>query len=182
MPYTTSSRRQPIAVALVLLLLVTMIGVSISTASDIALGTAAPASETLTVDERTYYEYVAPRLDRLVSEVDDVVTMVDGRSRDIIALSVSGDRIEALIDEIVDFEATHGVPERFADVHMLIIDGSDTVAYTFGEARTALRTFNFSHMSSLVQQFGIAAQTLHNAQDQMLAVAGVAPARHPNSL
>jgi hypothetical protein len=175
----TSSRpanRQPILFSLLVLLLVTMVGVSISTASDIAIGEARPASRNLSVDERTYYEFVAPRLDRVVVEVDNVVSMVDGKSRDIVALTVSGDRIEELTDDIVGFGATNGVPSRFADVHRLIVGGTESVTYTFDEARKALRRFNFSQMTTLVSQFDSGARTLHLAQEQMLAVVGIDPA------
>jgi hypothetical protein len=175
----TSSRptnRQPILLSLLGLLLVTMIGVSISTASDIVIGEARPVSRSLSVDERTYYEFVAPRLDRVIVEIDNVVSMVDGKSRDIVALTVSGDRIKELTDDIVGFGATNGVPSRFADVHRLIVGGAERVTYTFDEARKALRRFNFSQMTTLVPQFDSGARTLHLAQEQMLAVVGIDPA------
>ena len=172
-----SPQRRTLTFALAALLVMTTIGVSISTASDISLDAPPPASQALSVDERSYYEFVAPRLDRLVVEVDEVVTMVDGKSRDIIALTVHGDRIEELTDEIVTFGEEHGIPPRFDDVHGLIVSGTDTVTYTFGEARLALRRFNFSKMTTLVSEFDAAAQTLHRAQDQMMTVVGITPAQ-----
>jgi hypothetical protein len=170
------ANRRSILISVLILLLVTVLGVSISTASDIALGEAQLTSQPLTVDERTYYEFVAPRLDRLVVEIDAVVTMVEGKSRDIIALTISGNRIEELTNEIVRFGESNGVPSRFADVHETIMGGTETVTYTFDQARAALRTFDFSQMTALVTRFNDAAETLHAAQDQMLSVVGIEPA------
>ncbi len=165
------------SLVLVALLIVGAIGISRFTVTDIDIDDAAPAPDSLSVDERTYYEYVAPRLDRLVEEVDDVVVMVDQKSRDIIELTVHGERIEALTNQILTFAEENGVPERFESAHNLITDGTDTVAYTFEEARTALRTFNFSGMTTLVPKFNEAAVTLHTARDEMLALSGVSAVR-----
>jgi hypothetical protein len=174
MPHTSfpATNRRPILISIFILLLVTALGVAMSTASNIALGEPKPASQTLTVDERTYYEFVAPRLDRLVVEIDGVVTMVEGKSRDILALTISGDRIEALTDEIVGYGEAHGVPSRFASVHDLIVGGTTDVTYIFDQARAALRRFDFSRITTLVSHFDSAAQTIHLAQFHMMTVVG----------
>lgn len=111
----------------------------------------------LSVDEEAYYEYVAPRLDRLVVEVNATREMVETQSRDIVALTRAGNVIETLTSEIREYGDTNGVPEKFADVHNRILLASDTVNETFDAARTALRTFNFSGMSDLVVGFSSAA-------------------------
>lgn len=111
------------------------------------------ASTGLTVDEEAYYEYVAPRLDRLVTEVNATREMVETKSRDIMALTRSGNVIETLTAEISAYGDENGVPEKFADVHSRILEASDTVNTTFDGARKALRTFDFSGMSDLVVGF-----------------------------
>lgn len=167
-----SVHRRRIAFVASLLLLLTMLGVIWSTTGSIQVGPARPAVASLSVDERTYYEYVAPRLDRLVDEVDVVVGMVNTKSRDIIALQLSGNRIETLTDEITAYADEHGVPERFRPVHEEIISGTDTITGTFAEAKSALRRLNFSKMATLIDAFNNAATELHHAQDQLLALAG----------
>ena len=178
MPHPTHHRtqRNSMITAIALLLVVTIIGVAMSTASHISLHDPHPSSAVLTVDERTYYEFVAPRLDRLVDEINDVVTMVDGKSRDILALTISGNRIEDLRDDILNFGETNGVPQKFVDVHELVVSATEQVTYTFDEARAALRRFNFSQMTTLVTQFNHAAETLHLAQDHMMSLVGIKPA------
>lgn len=107
----------------------------------------------LSVDEEAYYEYVAPRLEMLVTEVDATREMVETKSRDIMSLTRAGTVIETLTGEIREYGITNVVPEKFEDVHERILKASGTVNATFDEARTALRTFNFSSMSGLVVGF-----------------------------
>lgn len=171
------TRRQPrssSSIALVLLAVLLLLGsisVIVSTAQDIDIGIA-PEAEGLSTTESAYYEYVAPRLDRLIEEVDDVVVMVEGKSRDILALTISGSRIEQLSGEIVDYGEEHGVPDRFTGLHATIVDATETANFTFGQARESLRSFEFSRMTSLVTEFQDAAAGLHRAHDELETLAG----------
>lgn len=128
----------------------------------------------LTVDEEAYYEYVAPRLETLVVEVDATREMVETKSRDILALTRAGTVIETLTDEIRVYGEENGVPEKFQDVHSRILSASDTVNATFDEARTAVRTFNFSGMSALVDGFGAAADEFSACNDDIRALVPLA--------
>lgn len=168
---SASASRRPVVFVLVVLLLFGSIAVMVTTAQDIDLRGMA-AVDGLSGDETAYYEYVAPRLDRLVTEVDDVVVMVEGKSRDILALTISGARIEELAGEIVDYGEQHGVPDRFAGVHTSILNATEIATYTFGQARESLRTFDFSRMTGLVEDFRSAADGLHRAQAEMEATTG----------
>lgn len=156
---------------LTLLLAIGSVAVIITTAEDIDLGTVGQA-QGLSESESAYYEYVAPRLDRLVTEVDDVVVMVEGKSRDILALTISGSRIEELSSDIARYGEEHGVPERFRTVHDTIVEATETATYTFDQAQESLRSFNFSRMPGLVDEFQNAASGLHRAQDEMEVIAG----------
>lgn len=176
-----SNRRVTPFVVIVFLILLGSIGVIFSTANDLGIGEVETAIG-LTEEENAYYEFVAPRLDRLVVEVDDVVVMVEGRSRDILDLTISGNRIEALTDQIVGFGDENGIPDRFADIHQRIVSATDTTSYTFDQARESLRTFNFSNMSNLVTNFEAAANELHTAQDQLEVVAGGTAGAIPPSM
>lgn len=167
----TAASRKPVLLVLALLLIFGSIAVMVTTAQNITLGRAGEV-EGLTDDETAYYEYVAPRLDRLVTEVDDVVVMVEGKSRDILTLTISGARIEELAGEIVDYGEQNGVPDRFAGMHASILDATETATYTFGQARESLRTFDFSRMTGLVEDFQNAADGLHRAQAEMEAIVG----------
>lgn len=124
----------------------------------------------LSVDEEAYYEYVAPRLDVLVAEVDATRDMVETKSRDILALTRAGSAIETLTDEIATYGEEQGVPPKFETVHNRILAASDTVNFTFGEARTALRTFNFSGMSDLVVGFTDASDEFNASRDDLQAL------------
>lgn len=129
----------------------------------------------LTVDEEAYYEYVAPRLELLVVEVEATREMVETKSRDILALTRAGTVIETLTGEIRTYGEENGVPAKFADVHVEILEASRTVNFTFEEARTALRTFNFSGMSDLVVGFGDAADAFNSSRNELNALVPEAP-------
>lgn len=131
-------------------------------------------STELTVDEEAYYEYVSPRMEILVDEVTSTRGMVENKSRDIMALTRAGNIIETLTGEIRAYGEENGVPPLFADVHTQILEASDTVNFTFQEARTALRTFNFSGMSDLVAGFGEAADSFTACRDDLKALVPVA--------
>lgn len=124
----------------------------------------------LSVDEEAYYEYVAPRIDMLVIEVDATREMVASKSRDIMALTRSGTVIETLTGEIRAYGEENGVPPRFTSVHNRILGASDIVNFTFEEARTALRTFNFSGMSDLVVGFTEAADEFAASRNDLQAL------------
>ncbi len=124
----------------------------------------------LSLDEEAYYEYVSPRLERLVVEVSATREMVETKSRDIVALTRAGTVIDTLTEEIRTYGEENAVPPKFADVHARILDASETVTYTFEEARTALRTFNFSAMSGLVVGFGDAADAFIACQNDLEAL------------
>lgn len=124
----------------------------------------------LTAEEEAYYEYVAPRLDMLVTEVDATREMVETKSRDILALTRAGTVIETLTDEIVTYGEENGVPPKFASVHEKILAASDTVNFTFDQAKTALRTFNFSGMSDLVVGFSGAADAFTASRNDLQAL------------
>lgn len=127
-------------------------------------------SGALSLDEEAYYEYVAPRLDSLVTEVNATRDMVESKSRDILSLTRAGSVIETLTGEIKAYGDENGVPEKFADVHSRILAASDTVNFTFDQARAALRTFNFSGMTELVSGFGLAADEFTASRDELHAL------------
>lgn len=124
----------------------------------------------LSLDEEAYYEYVSPRLDRLVKEVDLTREMVETKSRDIVALTRAGNVIDTLTSEIRTFGEGNGVPPKFEAVHDRLLGASDTVTNTFDEARSALRTFNFSGMSELVVGFTSAADEFAACQGDLEAL------------
>ena len=124
----------------------------------------------LSVDEEAYYEYVAPRLDMLVIEVNATREMVETKSRDILALTRAGTVIETLTGEIQTYGEENGVPPKFMDVHTKILAASDTVNFTFEEARSALRSFSFSGMSDLVVGFANAADEFTASRNDLQAL------------
>ena len=167
-----ATSHRPVLVVLMLLCFMTGLGVSKATIENIVLGETQETSVPLSIDEATYYEFVAPRLDRLVAEVDRVAEKVNGKSRDIVGLAMSADRIETITHDIMEFGEKNRVPVRFEKVHQYVLQGTGTISSAFGEARLALSNLDFSAMASLVHEFNDAAHLLHVAQDEMTAIVG----------
>jgi len=157
------------------LLAISWFGITLSTGSTIRLNEPAESARTLTVDEATYYEYVAPRLERLVAETDSVLELVKTRSRNVISLSVHGNRIDTLAAEIRAFGAEKTVPERFAAIHQQILDGSDEATSAIAAARSALRRFDFSGLPALIPQFESGSMQFHQAWRALSVVAAATP-------
>lgn len=164
------SSRLPIFVTLLVMVVVGGLITANNAYQSVDIDTVVVDDSGLSLDEQSYYEYVAPRLDALVEEVGATRDMVESKSRDILALTRAGTVIDTLTSEIRVYGEEHGVPDRFADVHIRILAASDTVTATFDEARTALRTFNFSGMSDLVVGFGQAADDFVAAQSDLHAL------------
>lgn len=154
------------------LMVLTAVGVTLSTVADIDLGTTTTGEIELTPDEAAYYEYVSPRVDALVVEMTSVSEMVDVKSRNVVALAVAGNKIERLSDEIRTWAQDHPVPDRFAAVHQELAAAIDTATGTFGAARTALTTGNFSRMTDLVPEFHGATDALYNVQRELATLTG----------
>lgn len=164
-----SSSRWPLLVLLGVLAF-GMVGLVQVTMEDITLPQAAQATSDLSVDEKAYYDFVEPRLARLSDEVSAVAEMVDGKSRNIVDLTVRGHRIETLTIEILEQGDTSGVPERFSSAHENIRQASQVINASFDEARAALRKFNFSNMTTLAAQFHRATDVLTLAHEELVAL------------
>lgn len=97
---------------------------------------------------------------------------VNHQSRNILALTMSADRIKTLRGQIVQFGEHNGAPILFVHVHGRVIEGTGTDTYASEGARSTLRKLSFSAMSVLVTQFKDAADTLHVAQEELVSIAG----------
>lgn len=117
--------------------------------------------------ERAYLDFMVPRLDRLIQEGSAVSTLVDGRSRDVLALSRHGFRISALAGEVIDWDSTNPVPSRFLSTHASLLASAHELEALIGEARQALLTFSFNDMSTLVTRFDDATATMRNVREML---------------
>ena len=152
---------------------------TVLSSSTVVIWPAADAPGAFSVDEATYYEYVAPRLDRLVREIDRATALVEERSRNIVALSTHGARIEELARQIEAYGRTHPVPPRFATVHEHILEGTGIATATIAEARNAFQRLDFSAIPALIPRFRHGANLLHEAADTL---ASMTTGERPGSL
>lgn len=171
----TGIRPMSLWAIIIAMLVVTWIGVSLSTATRVALEPPADTAHAFTVDEAAYYEFVAPRLERLVQETDSVLDLVKNRSRNVISLNVHGNRINTLATEIKAFGETRPVPELFAVIHNQIIEGSEFATVAISDAKSALQRFDFSGIPLLIPQFEDGTRLLHESWDALTMIVNATP-------
>lgn len=165
------------------MVILTAVGVVVSATSPGLLPPAETPGANLSVDEAAYYEYVAPRLDKLLVELDAVIQLTDNRSRDVVALGVRAARIEQLIDQIRSYGDTSGIPERFGAIDDDMRQHMTNVLDVISEARHVLTTFDFARLPGLSDAFGKAFAGLTTDRDRLqhLVAEGNAPLVHSRS-
>lgn len=169
-----ASRTSTFTIAVVIAILVAISGLAIlmeggSTSQysgDMAI------SSDLSDDEQAYVTYVLPRLVSLSDSVNQVTSLVQGHSRNVLALTQHGNRIEAIIGDLDAWRAEHAVPERFATIDAQIVDGSTIAQTCIQAARDALTSFDFSAIPDLIPQFEEGASTLGTALTSLQAENG----------
>lgn len=149
-----------------LLVVVTIAGVAI-----VPLG-AVRTSGTST-ENATFREFVLPRLQKLLISVERVETMVEDRSRNILALQANAARIETLFDEIDDYLDTRDSPAEFQEVVALYRLGRDEVLIAIEGARSALASLDFGEIPSLIPRFTAGREYLVQAVSTLESTQGV---------
>lgn len=124
-------------------------------------------STTTSEPDRGYIDYVTPRLDALIEETDAVATLVEERSRNILALQRHANRIEALVDDLTQYSDQHTVPRRFESIHEDILSGGTEVETIIQNARGAMVRFDFTSLPTLLDRFERASELLVEAREQL---------------
>lgn len=140
-----------------ILAILTGFGIVLSATTVGTLPAIAPPAGNVPVDEATYYKYVAPRLDRLLTELEAVQKLTDDRSRDVVSLGLHAKRIETLADQI---RAVPVVPTSMSELHTNILESLDSVTDTIASARSSLLRFDFTQMPTLSDNFKLAISQL----------------------
>lgn len=128
----------------------------------------------LTSAEQAYLAFMAPRLDRLIVETTSVSSLVDERSRNIIALRGHGNRITVLTTDIIGWDDDKEVPAEFVPSHELLLTTAGQLNALIDEAEGALLRFDFAGIGDMIPRFDsavAAAQTVRNT----LPLAGDSP-------
>lgn len=153
-----------------LLLVIMMIGavwIMFSTASLPQLSETPAISADTNADEGEYLAYVTPRLDALIEDNDEVATLVEERSRNIIMLAQHGNRIETVVEDLEQYADEHTVPPRFEQVHDDILAGGTEVVAIIDSARSAMLQFDFTSLPELLDRFEDASEALTGARDEL---------------
>ncbi len=100
-----------------------------------------------------FREAVLPRLEALTDAVDKVESLVETRSRNIIALQAHSVTIEKLCEQIDTYLASQEYHGEHPEVVEHYRHGKGAVATAIAGARTALQSFDFTSLPDLVPLF-----------------------------
>lgn len=128
----------------------------------------------LTPAEQAYLAFMAPRLDRLIDETTSVSSLVDERSRNIIALRGHGNRIAALTTDIIGWDDDKEVPAAFLASHELLLTTAGQLDALIDEAEGALLRLDFAHIGDMIPRFDSAVAAAQTVRDT-LPLAGDSP-------
>lgn len=128
----------------------------------------------LTSAEQGYLAFIAPRLDRLIVETTSASSLVDERSRNIIALRGHGNRITVLTTDIIGWDDDKEVPAEFLASHELLLTTAGQLNALIDEAEGALLRFDFARMGDMIPRFDSAVAAAQRVRNT-LPLAGDSP-------
>jgi hypothetical protein len=129
------------------LALLTVIGVAL-----VPLSTGMPAGDSSTVSD--FRAFMQPRLTALLASSEKVDSMVNERSRNILALRAESERMTTLVEEIDAYLSVNQVPSWAGPLIEDYRSGSDRVITAIDAANEAIRSFDFSRLTEMVPLFG----------------------------
>lgn len=133
-----------------------------------------PGSEdhSLTDPEHAYLAYMVPRLDRLIEEATAVSSLVDQRSRNVIALQGYGSRITTLATNIIEWDDENEVPDVFLASHASMLRAAGDLQGLIDEAQSALLRLDFALVGDMIPRFESAVSTAQSVRDALPPAAG----------
>jgi hypothetical protein len=149
-------RNGSIAVVLLLVML-TVTGVALA-----PLVSAPSPSGEETGDFRAFMQ---PRLTALLESATTVDGMVNGKSRNILALRSESNKIESITADIDAYLANHETPAWAQPVVANYRQGSQRIQTAIDAAYEAIRNFDFSKMADMIPVFDEGTRLLQRAVD-----------------
>lgn len=126
-----------------------------------------PDDYSMTPGGQAYVAFMVPRRDRLIDESSAVSSLVAERGRNRIGLRGRGSRINALTSEIMDWNSSNSVPDRFRGTHGLLVGAADELSGSINEAQSAFLRLDFEGMGDLATRFERASATVRTVRDPL---------------
>jgi hypothetical protein len=127
----------------------------------------------LTAQERTYYEYMQPRLVTVDAESRKLADLGRHKSRNLLEIETRGNRVTKAAGEIDTYVGDHGVPLKFARSYESYQEGIENVRAAMKTARAALFSFKFDQVPAAVAQFDAGTLALDHALLQLQQESGI---------
>jgi len=164
-----------IVAAAILLAAALIAGAAWRSAGDVDVGTPPPAAVSLSADERSYYDDIAPRLREIAAQARVLADLGAQRSRDLLTVQRGQTRLGTLLDEIDEHHAAHGVPDRFRDAGLAYREGAARAREGMAEAQAGFRRFDWDRVGRATAVFETGTQALERAVEAMDRAVEAAP-------
>lgn len=138
------------------LVLITMVGVALA---PLPSGISSPSDP----DRLAFREFMEPRLRVLLEAAETVESMVQDRSRNVVALRAEASRIESLVNEIDEYLVNLEIADSMTGVIQQYHLGSELILTSVDGAWSALRSFDFSMLPELIPLFSQGTDHIENA-------------------
>ncbi|MGC4191907.1 MAG: hypothetical protein QM589_12215 [Thermomicrobiales bacterium] len=133
-----------------------------------------PVTQNLSAAEQTYVDTIGVRVLEMNEELQAISGLVSTHSRNVLELNRRGSRVEALAAEMETFRQAQPVPPRFTALDVTVQTATADALNAIGQARDALRRFDFSGIADLIPSFDQAAVSMDEAANELTAVIGPA--------
>lgn len=121
------------------------------------------ASPSLSPEEQAYVDTIGVRVLAMNDELQAISLLVSKHSRNVLELNRRGTHVEQLAAEIEGIRGEQPVPPRFAAFDLTAQQATGVALDAIGQARDALRTFDFSGIADLIPSFNNAAAAMNQA-------------------
>ncbi len=166
--FTAHPPRRPVLLGAVALLclavsLVTYLALQGFLTASVDPGTPAPSVPDLTMDERAYYDFVAPRLRELSAETHALRDAAASKSRNLVDIRVRGERVRGLVREINGYTEKTGTPARFAAAAIAYRAGAEDALVAMREAQQGFMRLDWDRVATAVPRFSDGTEQLDAA-------------------
>jgi hypothetical protein len=138
------------------------------------VGTPVPLPVGMSAEERSFYDFVVPRMLKASAEAQVLAELGREKSRNIFELQTRGDRVDRYESEIASFISSHRVPDRFAAPMREFLRGESDLQHAMADSKRGMMTFDWNLVAAQIAVFEKGANTVKSATDQIQATAGQA--------
>jgi hypothetical protein len=137
-------------------------------------GTPVPLPAGMSADERSFYDFVVPRMLKISAEAQILAELGREKSRNIVELQTRGDRVDRYESEITSYISSHRVPDRFAPTMREFLRGVSDLQHAMADSKRGMMTFDWDLVAAQIDVFDRGANEVKSVTNQIQREAGQA--------